>query len=244
MRPTLAPEPVLRLQSVEAGYGPGTSVLIDFSLDVYHGEVVCLMGANGSGKSTAMKVASGLVPPRKGKVFLKGEDVTGWPAHKLLRLGLAHVLQGRSVFPEMTVKENVLLGGYLLRDKKLLNQRIESLEGLFPLLPSCWHKPAGLLSAGQQKVVELSRAIVMDVDVLLLDEPSSGLDVRSVQLVLGYITTLREAGNAVLVAEQNVRSALEVSDRGCVLDGGRIQLEKGTQGLLEDPEFKSVYLGI
>lgn len=237
------PDPTLILEDVEAGYGHAGPVLRGVSLSVDPGEVLCLVGPNGAGKSTILKVASGLLPPRAGRIVLNGEAVSGLPPHKLLPKGLVHVLQGHSVFPEMTVGENVSLGGYSIRNKAALRERLDRVRAHFPLINEFWRTSAGVLSGGQQKMVELARAMVLDPDILLLDEPSCGLEPRAISLVFESINRLRELGKAVLLVEQNARSALAMADRGCVLDLGRIRIEGPAQELLGDPRLGSLYLG-
>ena len=234
---------MLELRNLEAGYGFAALVLRGLSIEVRAGEIVCLIGPNGAGKSTVLRVASGMLRPRSGAVVLKNRDVSGIPPHKLLKRGMSHVLQGHSVFPEMTVAENVRMGGYTLKDKKLLGERIEAVREHFPVVKEKWKTPAGLLSGGQQKMVEFGRSLMLDPDVLLLDEPSCGLEPRAMSTVFEEIGRLRDLGKAVLLVEQNARSALAMSDRGCVLDLGQVRIEGPARELLDDPELGSLYLG-
>jgi branched-chain amino acid transport system ATP-binding protein len=234
---------LLELASVEAGYGHAAPVLRGLSLSVAAGEVVCLVGPNGAGKSTVLRVASGLLAPRSGRVVLHEHDVAGLPPEKLLPRGLVHVLQGHSVFGEMTVEENVLMGGFTIRDRALLRRRVEAVRERFAVVADRWTHLAGLLSGGQQKMVELARAMMLDPDILLLDEPSCGLEPRAAAAVFDQIGELRAAGTAVLLVEQNARSALAVSDRGCVLDLGVVRIEGPAATLLADPRLGSLYLG-
>jgi branched-chain amino acid transport system ATP-binding protein len=236
-------EAVLKLRDLEAGYGHAALVLRGISIEVRAGEIACLIGPNGAGKSTVLRVASGLLRPRSGSVILKDRNVSGIPPHKLLKQGMSHVLQGHSVFPEMTVAENVKMGGYTLRDKKLLAERVDTIRDHFPVIAEKWKAPAGLLSGGQQKMVEFGRSMMLDPDVLLLDEPSCGLEPRSMATVFEEIGRLRDLGKAVLLVEQNARSALAMADRGCVLDLGRVRIEGPASELLDDPELGSLYLG-
>lgn len=236
-------DPVFEVRDVEAGYGQAALVLRGLSVQVHAGEVVCLVGPNGAGKSTVLKVASGMLTPRSGSVQLAGEDVTGRPPHALLQAGLAHVLQGHSVFPEMTVEENVRLGGYTLRNRPELERRVTEVREIFPLVDERWKSLAGLLSGGQQKMVEFARALMLDPEVVLLDEPSMGLDPKTTATVFGEISRLRDLGKGVLLVEQNARRALEMADRGCVLDLGRIHIEGPAKQLLEDPQLAKLYLG-
>ena len=236
-------DPVFEVRDVEAGYGQAALVLRGLSVQVHAGEVVCLVGPNGAGKSTVLKVASGMLIPRSGSVHLCGEEVTGRRPHALLQAGLAHVLQGHSVFPEMTVEENVRLGGYTLHNRTEMERRVTEVREIFPLVDERWRSLAGLLSGGQQKMVEFARALMLDPEVLLLDEPSMGLDPKTTATVFDEISRLRGLGKGVLLVEQNARRALEMADRGCVLDLGRIHIEGPAKQLLEDPQLATLYLG-
>lgn len=234
---------VLQIADIQAGYGRAALVLRGLSVDVNRGEVVCLVGPNGAGKSTVLKVASGMLAPASGAVRLNGDDVTGLPPERLLDRGMAHVLQGHSVFPEMTVGENVRMGGYTLRDKSLLAERVAMVKDVFPIVGQRWGDYAGVLSGGQQKMVEFGRALMLEPDVILLDEPSMGLDPKTTETVFEQVDRLRQLGKGVLLVEQNARRALQMADRGCVLDLGRIHVQGPAQELLDDPELGSLYLG-
>jgi branched-chain amino acid transport system ATP-binding protein len=236
-------ERVLALEGVVAGYGTAAPVLRGLSLSVNRGEVMCLVGPNGAGKSTVLKVASGMLAPREGTVRLQGSDVTAQPPHVLLQQGLAHVLQGHSVFADMTVGENIRMGGYTLRDRAAVTERIERVRSTFPVIAERWRTTAGLLSGGQQKMVEFGRALMLDPAVILLVEPSMGLDPKTATTVFSQIDRLRQIGKAVLLVEQNARRALEMADRGCVLDLGRIHVEGPARDLLNDPSLGRLYLG-
>ncbi|MEV2268433.1 ABC transporter ATP-binding protein [Nonomuraea africana] len=236
-------EIVLALNSLEAGYGRAALVLRGLSVTVAAGQVVCLVGPNGAGKSTVLKVASGLLAPRAGSVRLSSEDVTGLAPQDLLTRGLAHVLQGHSVFREMTVAENVLLGGFTVRDGALLARRAERVKELFPVVGERWGSIAGLLSGGQQKQVEFARALMLEPRVVLLDEPSMGLDPKTTQTVFDQIDLMRRTGVAVLLVEQNARRALEMADVGCVLDLGTVHISGPARDLLADPRLGALYLG-
>jgi branched-chain amino acid transport system ATP-binding protein len=205
--------------------------------------VVCLVGPNGAGKSTVLKVASGLLAPRAGRILIDGVDVTGQGPQQMLASGLAHVLQGHSVFPEMTVAENVLLGGYTLRDKAVRDERAAFVRDLFPVVRERWTSLAGLLSGGQQKQVELARSLMVRPKVVLLDEPSMGLDPKATTTVFEQVVRMRAAGTAVLLVEQNARRALETADIGCVLDLGKVHMSGPAPELLADPRLGDLYLG-
>jgi branched-chain amino acid transport system ATP-binding protein len=239
----LASEFLLELHDVQAGYGRAALVLRGLTVKVPASTIVCLVGPNGAGKSTVLKVASGLLTPRSGRILLDGRDVTGQGPQPLLAAGLAHVLQGHSVFREMTVAENVLLGGYTLKDKAVLERRVAFVRDLFPVVAERWRSLAGQLSGGQQKQVEFARSLMVSPKVVLLDEPSMGLDPKTTSAVFEQVVRMREAGTAVLLVEQNARRALETADVGCVLDLGKVHVSGPAPELLADPQLSELYLG-
>jgi branched-chain amino acid transport system ATP-binding protein len=239
----LAAEFLLELTDIQAGYGRAALVLRGLTVQVPPSTVVCLVGPNGAGKSTVLKVASGLLAPRSGRIRIDGADVTGQGPQRMLAAGLAHVLQGHSVFPEMTVAENVLLGGYTLRDRALIDERVAFVRNLFPVVGERWKSLAGLLSGGQQKQVEFARSLMVRPKVVLLDEPSMGLDPKTTSTVFEQVVRMREAGTAVLLVEQNARRALEIADVGCVLDLGKVHISGPAPELLADPRLGELYLG-
>jgi len=233
----------IELVDIQAGYGRAAPVLRGLSVAVPAGSIVCLVGPNGAGKSTVLKVASGLLKPRAGRLLVGGVDLTGAGPQKMLAAGVAHVLQGHSVFREMTVEENVRLGGYTLKDKALIAQRVEFVKEVFPVVADRWRSLAGLLSGGQQKQVEFARSMMVDPKVVLLDEPSMGLDPKTTTTVFEQVVRMRDAGTAVLLVEQNARRALETADIGCVLDLGRVHISGPARDLLADPQLGELYLG-
>jgi branched-chain amino acid transport system ATP-binding protein len=238
----LAPD-LLELNDIQAAYGRAAPVLRGLTVTVPAASVVCLVGPNGAGKSTVLKVASGLLAPRSGQIMIEGRDVTGQGPQQMLAAGLAHVLQGHSVFPEMTVAENVLLGGYTVKDKAVIDERTTFVQNLFPVVGERWKSLAGLLSGGQQKQVEFARSLMVRPKVVLLDEPSMGLDPKTTSTVFEQVVRMREAGTAVLLVEQNARRALETADIGCVLDLGRVHISGPAPELLADPQLSELYLG-
>jgi branched-chain amino acid transport system ATP-binding protein len=233
----------IELVDVEAGYGRAAPVLRGFTVAVPAGSVVCLVGPNGAGKSTVLKVASGLLRPRSGRILVGGDDLTGVGPQRMLAAGVALVLQGHSVFREMTVEENVLLGGYTLKDKVRRADRAAFVKDLFPVVAERWHSLAGLLSGGQQKQVEFARSLMIDPKVVLLDEPSMGLDPKATSTIFEQVVRMRDAGAAVLLVEQNARRALATADIGCVLDLGRVHVAGPAADLLADPQLGELYLG-
>ena len=234
---------MLELVDIQAGYGRAALVLRGLTVRVPANTVVCLVGPNGAGKSTVLKVASGLLAPRAGRIVIDGVEVTGRGPQQMLAAGLAHVLQGHSVFPEMTVAENVLLGGYTVPDPAAREARADRVRSLFPVVRERWLSLAGLLSGGQQKQVELARSLMVSPKVVLLDEPSMGLDPKATATMFEQVALLRAAGTAVLLVEQNARRALETADIGCVLDLGTVHMSGPAHELLADPRLGELYLG-
>ena len=233
---------ILRLTGVVAGYGAG-DVLKGVDLAVEAGKVTCLIGPNGAGKSTVLKTVSGLLRPSAGTVVFDGHEISQLrPRARLLR-GIVHVPQERSLFPAMTVWDNLLMGGYILRDAKLLRARVEKAASTFPICRRRAREAAGSLSGGEQKQVEIARALILDPALVLLDEPSIGLEPKSRQVVFDSVRALAELGRTVLLVEQNARSGLAVADRGVVLEAGVVRLAGTGTGLLNDPAVARLYLG-
>ncbi|GAA0486144.1 ABC transporter ATP-binding protein [Paractinoplanes deccanensis] len=239
----MASEVEFELVDVVAGYGRAAPVLRGFGVAVPAGSIVCLVGPNGAGKSTVLKVAGGLLKPRSGRVLVAGREVTGAGPQQMLAHGVSLVLQGHSVFREMTVEENVLLGAYTLRDSRRIASRVAFVKEVFPVVADRWGSLAGLLSGGQQKQVEFARSLMVDPKVVLLDEPSMGLDPKATSTVFEQVVRMRDAGTAVLLVEQNARRALETADLGCVLDLGRVHISGPARQLLADPQLGELYLG-
>lgn len=233
---------IVRIEGVVAGYGAG-DILKGVDLEVEPGTVTCLIGPNGAGKSTVLKTVSGLLRPTAGKVFLEDQEINRLAPKARLLLGIVHVPQERSLFPNMTVLDNLLMGGYAIKDQSLVRARVTEAMDAFPICRDRTHAHAGSLSGGEQKQVELARTLVLDPKVILLDEPSIGLDPRSRALVFASITRLASTGRTVLLVEQNARSGLAVADQGAVLESGRVRLRASGRELLDDPEVARLYLG-
>jgi branched-chain amino acid transport system ATP-binding protein len=233
--------PFLSIRGLVAGYGSG-DVLKGVDLDVEERTVTCVIGPNGAGKSTVLKVLSGLLRPSKGTVTLAGEDVSARSPRSILDHGVVHVPQERSLFPSMTVWDNVLMGGYVMRARAAA-AKIEQVADRFPLVRERRHAHAGSLSGGEQKIVEIARAMMLDPRLILMDEPSMGLDPKARHVVFGTIASLHEGGATVLLVEQNARSGLAVADRGAVMETGAVRLEGPAGELLGDPEVAKLYLG-
>jgi branched-chain amino acid transport system ATP-binding protein len=234
--------PLLLLSDVVAGYGAG-DILKGVSLKVWEGQVTCLIGPNGAGKSTVLKCISGLLKPKAGTVTFGGKDVTASSPRARLGLGLVHVPQDRSLFPHMTVWDNLLMGGYSVRDSNAVKGRIEEAMAMFPILGRRRHAHAGSLSGGEQKQVEIARTLLLNPQLIMLDEPSIGLDPKSRKLVFDAIGTLAASNHTVLLVEQNARSGLAAAHVGAVLEAGVVRLVRAAGELLTDPDVARLYLG-
>jgi branched-chain amino acid transport system ATP-binding protein len=233
---------ILALTQVTAGYGAGL-ILKGVDLTVGTGHIVCLIGPNGAGKSTVLKTISGLLRPKGGQVLLRGEDISRLSSRERLNRGVVHVPQDRSLFPSMSVWENVLMGAFILSNQAVIRERIDKVAELFPIVAQRRSAAAGSLSGGEQKQVELARSLMLDPALILLDEPSIGLDPKARKSVFASITALAEDGRTVLLVEQNARSGLTVAHRAAVLEAGRVALTGTGNELLNDPEVARLYLG-
>jgi ABC-type branched-subunit amino acid transport system ATPase component len=236
------PVPLLVAQSLTAGYGK-LDILHDVSLTVNVGEIVSIIGPNGAGKSTAFKTIVGFLRPRQGTVLFNGEDITGLRPDLVLRRGLAYVPQGRIVFPQMTVLENLEMGAYIEKESARVAAALERVYALFPILHERRAQRAGTMSGGEQQMVAIARALMTAPQVILLDEPSLGLSPKFVTLIFDKLLEMKRAGFTLTVVEQNATRALGVADRGYVLELGRNRFEGPGQRLLADPEVKRLYLG-
>jgi len=234
---------VLALKGVVAGYG-GSAVLQGIDLTCATGSITCIVGPNGAGKSTVLRVVSGLLSCSQGEVVLGETRLSGRPPAAILQAGVTQVPQSHALFPQMTVRENVLMGGFLIRrDKKLLAQRYAELESLIPVVADRAAQHAGNLSGGQRRMVEIARCMMLAPKVLLLDEPSLGLDPRSLAAVAELINRLHDDGVTVLLVEQNVRLGLGLATHGVVMEGGKVRLTGTAQEVMNHPEIASLYLG-
>ena len=232
----------VRLEEVVAGYGFG-DVLRGIDLVAPSGEITCLIGPNGAGKSTVLRAVSGLLRPR-GLDPHRREGDRRPVAAALLDLGVVHVPQERSLFPLMTVWENLLMGGFIHRDRKAVNRRAEELAERFPLVGERRHERAGSLSGGEQKRLEIARALMLDPKVLLIDEPSIGLAPKARGEVFKTLASLADGGWTILLVEQNARSGLAVAQHGAVLDGGVVRLSGPASEVLANPDVGRLYLGV
>jgi len=234
--------PLLQLLKLEVAYG-GIHAVKGIDLEVAQGEMVCLIGANGAGKTTTLKGICGLLPVKAGKVFYGGENVTGKPAFRLVRRGLAMVPEGRGVFGALSIEENLAMGAYIRNDRAAIASDLERVYGLFPRLKERRRQTAGTLSGGEQQMLAMGRAMLSRPKLLLLDEPSMGLAPLMVQKVFETIVTISGEGVTILLIEQNAKLALEVSKRGYVMESGEITLHGDAKSLLHDPKVRAAYLG-
>jgi len=236
-----ADDALLELSGIVAGYEE-VEVLRGVTLTVRAGEIASIIGANGAGKSTLLRTVFGMVTPRQGTIRFAGEEIGGRPSTEVLRRGLGYVPQGRCNFPAMSVEENLVMGAYLRRDARV-REDIEALLTRFPMLASKRRDSAGTLSGGQQQILEMAIAQLLHPRLLMVDEPSLGLDPRMVEVVFDTILAINREGTTVLMVEQNAKKALSVSHRGFVLELGRNRFEGTGQELLDDPEVRQHYLG-
>jgi branched-chain amino acid transport system ATP-binding protein len=233
---------VLEVESLVVHYG-GVAALKGVSLEVGRGEMVTLIGANGAGKTTLLRTISGLVRPTSGAVRLDGKPIHTLPPEAIARLGVQHVPEGRRIFPELTVEENLRIGGLLLPDRRRLDERLAAMYQLFPALADRKRAPGASLSGGEQQMLAFARALVGEPRILLLDEPSLGLAPALVQEVARTICEFRGQGLTVLLVEQNANLALRLADRGYVMETGRITTADSAASLLADPRLREAYLG-
>jgi ABC-type branched-subunit amino acid transport system ATPase component len=234
---------LLEVKKVSAGYGGGANILNSASLSIESGKTYCIIGPNGAGKSTLLKTICGLLRPRSGTIELRGESIGGLRPDQILQRGVCFVPQDRSLFPDMSVAENLMMGGYTLRDRRKLAERMAAVFAMFPILDERRSQRARTMSGGQQQMLAMGRALLLDPDLIMLDEPSVGLAPQVVQQVFDAIATLKSAGKALVIVEQNARKGLECADRGYVLDLGETRLEGPAATLLHDPKIQELYLG-
>ena len=233
---------LLAVEGIFAGYGQ-MEILHGVSLVVRRGEMVSIIGPNGAGKSTVFKTIVGLLRAKSGRIAFDGRQIGTLRADQVLPLGLAYVPQGRIVFPQMTVLENLEMGGYIERDAARLRAALERVYALFPILAERAKQKAGTMSGGEQQMVAIGRALMTAPKLILLDEPSLGLSPKFVSLIFEKLVEMKRTGDTLLVVEQNAAKALSVADRGYVLELGRNRFEGTGQSLLTDPEVKRLYLG-
>jgi branched-chain amino acid transport system ATP-binding protein len=234
--------PVLELRNVSTHYGL-VAVLREVDMQIFSGEMVCLLGGNASGKTTTLKTILGYVTPSDGHVVLDGEVVSGMPTAEVVRRGVSMVPENRRLFPDMSVDENLQLGAYLRSDRKAVEDVRETVLETFPRIRERLKQKAGTLSGGEQQMVAMGRALMADPKILLMDEPSMGLAPILVEQVFEIIKRIRELGKTVFVVEQNANMALSIADRGYVIQTGQVVLADTAQNLLENPMMREAYLG-
>jgi branched-chain amino acid transport system ATP-binding protein len=233
---------LLRMHGVIAGYGRG-DILRGIDLELEEGTITCLVGPNGAGKSTVLKTLSGLLRPRAGTIDFAGETISRCSPAELLSRGIVHVAQERSLFPLMTIWDNLLMGGHILRDRALVQRRAASIAERFSLVRERRDERAGSLSGGQQKLVEIARALMLEPKLILMDEPTMGLDPKARHLMFDTVSELNAEGRTLLLVEQNARAGLAIAHHGAVLDGGAVALTGSGTTLLDDPRVAELYLG-
>ncbi len=233
---------LLKLQKVFAGY-EGGDVLKSVDLDVEKGSITCIIGPNGAGKSTMLRVISGLLKPRLGEVAFNGRSIGGMKPRQVLSYGIVQVSQNHSLFPEISVRENVRLGAFMLHESALVNRRLKEVEEIFPIVKERAKEKAGNLSGGQQRLVEFARSLMLDPTLILLDEPSMGLDPKTLKQVFDTITLMHSTGRTILLVEQNVRTGLGISTSGVVMESGRVRLVGTHDEILGNPQISNLYLG-
>jgi branched-chain amino acid transport system ATP-binding protein len=234
---------MLKVRGLKGGYG-GRLIVDGVDVDVAAGEIVTVIGQNGAGKSTILKSIFNMAPVRQGEVTLDGKDIFSVSPYQMLTVGLAYIPQHHSVFPKLTIAENLRMGGYLLNDAALLQKRVTEVEGMFPILAQRRNEYAASLSGGEQRMLEVARTLMMDPKVIMLDEPSLGLAPKMVDLVFLTARRLAEAGKAILMVEQNVKAALLASDRGYVLELGQVRITDDAKALIADERVSRLYMGI
>jgi len=234
---------MLELRDIHTYYG-NIHALKGVSLHVEKGEIVCLIGANGAGKTTTLMSISGVTPPREGAVTFQGEDVTRCSTEKIVSRGITQVPEGRMIFPRLTVRENLLMGAYLRKDKNGIKAGEERAYELFPVLRERRTQMGGTLSGGEQQMLAIGRALMAQPALLLLDEPSLGLAPMVVENIFEIIQQINAEGTTVMLVEQNAQMALQISHRGYVLETGAVTLEGPAGDLLADPKVRSAYLGL
>ena len=233
---------MLEVKDLVVNYGV-IQALKGISFEVEKGEIIALIGANGAGKTTTLQTLSGMLSPKSGSVLLNGVELTSIPSHKIVTLGMAHVPEGRRVFAQLSVKENLMMGAYTRKDKAEINATLEQVYEYFPRLKERENQLAGTLSGGEQQMLAMGRALMSKPDIILMDEPSMGLSPIIVGVIFKIISEISSQGTTVLLVEQNAKKALEIANRAYVLETGNITLSGDAKDLLNDDRVRKAYLG-
>jgi branched-chain amino acid transport system ATP-binding protein len=234
---------LLEIDGIVAGYGGG-DVLKGVKFDVAEGGITCVVGPNGAGKSTLLATVSGTLRARRGEIRFRGRNLVGLRPRQILALGIAQVPQNHSLFPDMTVRENVEIGAFMLNDKQLTRRRLAEIEEVFPIVRERARERAASLSGGQRRLIEFARSLMLDPSLIVLDEPSMGLDPRTRRAVFETIRVMNEQGRTILLVEQNARAGLKLSRQGIVLENGKVRLAGTGREVLEHPDIGALYLGV
>jgi branched-chain amino acid transport system ATP-binding protein len=234
---------ILEITDVTAGYGAGPNILTGLSLEVEEAKSYCIIGPNGAGKSTLLKVVAGLLHPRSGDVVFRGESLANRRPDQVLGAGVCFVPQDQALFPEMSVRENLVMGAYLVKDRAVIKERLDRVYEMFPILEDRAGQDADKMSGGQQQMLAMGRALMIDPILLMLDEPTLGLAPQIAQQIFTQVELLKSMGLTVVIIEQNAQRGLELVDWGVVLDLGIVRFEGPSDGILEDPRIRELYLG-
>ena len=233
---------MLEIRDIDVYYGM-IQAIRGISFEVKEGEVIALIGANGAGKTTTLQTITGLIAPKRGSIYFEGQDITHVPAHKIVSMGMAHVPEGRRVFSQLSVLDNLKLGAYTRKDKNEIEETLARVYKRFPRLEERKNQIAGTLSGGEQQMLAMGRALMSHPKIILMDEPSMGLSPIFVNEIFDIIQEVSKSGTTVLLVEQNAKKALSIADRGYVLETGNIVLEGNAKDLLNNDRVKKAYLG-
>jgi branched-chain amino acid transport system ATP-binding protein len=235
---------MLKIENVQSGYGNKLAIK-DVSLEIGKGEIITLIGANGAGKSTTLMTICGVVPCRSGRIIFNGKEIQKTPPDEIVKMGICQVPEGRHIFPQLTVKENLDMGAFLRRDRAEVKRDMEYVFSLFPILAERRHQDGGNLSGGEQQMLAMSRALMARPQLMLLDEPSMGLAPLIIRQIFEIVKQInRDNQTTIFLVEQNANQALNIADRGYVMENGRITLTGKASDLLQNPEIQKAYLGI
>ncbi len=233
---------MLHIEDLHVSYG-AINAIKGISFDVDEGEIIALIGANGAGKTTVLHTITGLVPPKSGSIVFNGTDLTKTPAHKIVSMGMAHVPEGRRIFQQLSVYENLMLGAFTRKDKAEIQESVENVFKRFPRLKERRNQIAGTLSGGEQQMLAMGRALMSHPSIILMDEPSMGLSPLYVSEIFDIIRSVNESGTTVLLVEQNAKKALSIANRAYVLETGNIVLSGDAKELMNNDSVKKAYLG-